>query len=168
MKNNIVFLLATFFLFACQNKSEIIGSTINSEGISSEILVGKIEHQKIWIDYIDAHNNRDLKKIAEINSDKWQGYPPNGTVIEGNEAHIKFLEEWFNSQANPKWTVKWMIVNKGEDENGVLQDWLTSGNDIKFKDEQGNETVEHHIHDIMFEGENIKKIYVYSRPKPQE
>ena len=92
---------------------------------------------QIWVDYIDAHNERNLDKIAEINSEDWVGYPPNGNVIRGNEAHIKFLDEWFKSPANPRWTVKWMIANKGEDDEGVMQEFLTTGNDITFIDEEG-------------------------------
>ena len=32
-------------------------------------------------------------------------------------------------------------------------------------DEEGNETLEHHVHDIEFAGDKIKKINVYSRLK---
>ena len=33
-------------------------------------------------------------------------------------------------------------------------------------DEEGNEVVENHIHDIMFEEGKIKTIFVYSKPAP--
>ena len=134
--------------------------------MSGNLVVGDTSNQQIWIDYIDAHNERDLDKIAEINANDWVGYPPNGNVIRGNEAHIEFLDEWFSSSANPKWTVKWMIANKGEDVEGVMQEFLTTGNDITFTDEEGNEVVENHIHDIMFEEGKIKTIFVYSKPAP--
>ena len=61
-----------------------------------------------------------------------------------------------------------MIANKGENEEGVMEEWLTTGNDIKFVDEAGNEVTEHHIHDIKFENRKIKEIYVYARPKKQQ
>ena len=35
-----------------------------------------------------------------------------------------------------------------------------------FIDEEGNEVVENHIHDIMFENGKIKTIFVYSKPAP--
>ena len=107
-----------------------------------------------------------MDKIAEINADNWVGYPPNGNVIRGNEAHIEFLDEWFKSPANPQWTVKWMIANRGADVEGVMQEFLTTGNDITFIDEEGNEVVENHVHDIMFENGKIRTIFVYSKPAP--
>ena len=57
-----------------------------------------------------------------------------------------------------------MIANKGEDDKGVMQEYLTTGNDITFIDEEGNEVVENHVHDIMFEDGKIKNISVYSKP----
>ena len=168
MKKLLLLTILSAFILSCENKTAdlVIGSTLGIDGESSEIVVGDTSNQQIWIDYIDAHNERDLDKIAEINADDWVGYPPNGNVIRGNEAHIEFLDEWFNSSANPKWTVKWMIANKGEDVEGVMQEFLTTGNDITFSDEEGNEVVENHIHDIMFEEGKIKTIFVYSKPAP--
>ena len=168
MKRILLLTAVATLLFTCEQQTAVIGSIVSPEGESSEILVGNTAHQQIWVDYIEAHNNRALDKIAAINADDWVGYPPNGMVIKGNEAHITFLDEWFKSDANPKWTVKWMIANKGENEEGVMEEWLTTGNDIKFVDEAGNEVTEHHIHDIKFDNEKIKEIYVYARPKPAE
>ena len=168
MKKLLLLTILSAFILSCENKTAdlVIGSTLGNDGESSKIVVGDTSNQQIWIDYIDAHNERDLDKIAEINADDWVGYPPNGNVIRGNEAHIEFLDDWFGSSANPKWTVKWMIANKGEDVEGVMQEFLTTGNDITFIDEEGNEVVENHIHDIMFEEGKIKTIFVYSKPAP--
>ena len=166
MKKNLIITILTLFIFSCENTPAVIGTTLGSEGKSSDIIAGNTDHVQIWVDYIDAHNERNLDKISEINSEEWVGYPPNGNVIRGNEAHIEFLDEWFRSPANPRWTVKWMIANKGEDDEGVMQEFLTTGNDITFIDEEGNEVVENHIHDVMFKDGKIKTIYVYSKPAP--
>ena len=168
MKKLLLLTILSAFILSCESKTAdlVIGSTLGNDGESSEIVVGDTSNQQVWIDYIDAHNERDLDKIAEINADGWVGYPPNGNVIRGNDAHMEFLDEWFSSSANPKWTVKWMIANKGEDVEGVMQEFLTTGNDITFIDEEGNEVVENHIHDIMFEEGKIKTIFVYSKPAP--
>tara|TARA_Y100000766_G_scaffold49807_1_gene40078 strand:+ start:342 stop:875 length:534 start_codon:yes stop_codon:yes gene_type:complete len=163
----ILTILSAFFISCVDNKSDlVIGSTLGNDGESSEIVVGDTDNQQVWIDYIDAHNNRELDKIAEINTDDWVGYAPNGNVIKGNEAHMEFLDEWFKSTANPKWTVKWMIANKGENVEGNMQEFLTTGNDMTFTDEEGNESVENLVHDIMFEDGKIKTIFVYSRTAP--
>ena len=42
----------------------VIGSTLGNDGESSEIVVGDTSNQQVWIDYIDAHNKRDLETIA--------------------------------------------------------------------------------------------------------
>ena len=41
------------------------------EGTSemTPILVGETSNQAVWLEYIQAHNDRDLDKIAEINAD---------------------------------------------------------------------------------------------------
>ena len=166
MKKNLIIIVLALFIFSCENTPVVIGTTLGAEGTSSDIIAGNTDHVQIWVDYIDAHNERNLDKIAEINSEEWVGYAPDGNVIRGNEAHIEFLYEWFKSPANPKWTVKWMIANKGEDDEGVMQEFLTTGNDITFTDEEGNEVVENHIHDVMFNNGKIKTIYVYSKPAP--
>ena len=168
MKKLLLLAILSAFIISCENKAAdlVIGSTLGNDGESSEIVVGDASNQQVWVDYIDAHNERNLDKIAEINSEDWVGYAPDGNVIKGNEAHIEFLDEWFKSPANPQWTVKWMIANKGEDDEGVMQEFLTTGNDITFIDEEGNEVVENHIHDVMFNDGKIKTIYVYSKPAP--
>ena len=120
------------------------------------------------MDYIQAHNDRDLEKIAEINADDWEGYVPDGSVIKGNAAHIEWLTEWFASSDNPKWEVQWMIANDGADDEGATETWLTTGNDITFNDADGNEVTEHHVHDVQFVGNEIRRINVYSRLSPKE
>ena len=146
----------------------VIGSYTTDAGKVNPLYAGDTSRQQIWVDYIEAHNDRDLEKIAEINATDWEGYNENGELIDGNEAHIAFLDDWFKSSANPKWTVRWMIANGGENDEGVMEDWLTTGNDITFVDDEGNQVKEHHVHDVQFVGRKIKLINVYSRPAQAE
>jgi len=170
MKKLLLITILSCFIFSCENNTTdlVIGSTLGNNGESSEIVIGDTSNQQIWIDYINAHNERDLDKISEINAEDWIGYAPNGNVVRGNEAHIAFLDEWFKSPANPNWRVKWMIANRGENDEGTMVEFLTTGNDITFVDEEGNEVVENHVHDIMFEDGKIKMIQIYSKPSPTE
>jgi predicted RNase H-like HicB family nuclease len=46
--------------------------------------------------------------------------------------------------------------------------WLTTGNTYTDTDADGNEVLEHHIHDMEFVDGKIKKINVYSRAKTME
>ena len=149
-------------------KSVVIGTYILDDGTSNPLLAGNTDKQQIWVDYIQAHNDRDIEKIAEINADDWEGYVPDGSVIKGNASHIEWLNEWFASSDNPKWDVKWMIANDGADAEGATETWLTTGNDITFNDADGNEVTEHHVHDIQFVGNEISRINVYSRLSSKE
>lgn len=168
-------MLSCFLLINCQSPKDqkppsemAIGSAL-MEGTSmmTPIIPGEVSNQAIWIDYIQAHNDRDLTKIAEINAEDWEGYTADGSVVKGSAAHIEILDNWFKS-ANPKWEVKWMIANAAKNNEGVVEQWLTTGNDYSDVDENGNEIFEHNVHDIMFVDGKIKKINVYSRAKAQE
>ena len=146
----------------------IIGSYITDTGKVNQMFAGDISRQQIWMDYIEAHNDRDLQKIGAINTSDWAGYREDGSLIDGSSAHIAFLDDWFKSSSNPKWTVRWMIANGSDNDEGVMEHWLTTGNDFTFVDENGNAVKEHHVHDVQFVGKKIKLIYVYSRPAPAE
>ena len=47
-------------------KSTVIGTFYADDGTANELLAGNTDKQKIWVDYIQAHNDRNLEKIAEI------------------------------------------------------------------------------------------------------
>ena len=61
-----------------------------------------------------------------------------------------------------------MIANAGENVNGELEQWLTTGNDYYDVDADGNEIFEYNVHDVQFKNGKIVKINVYSRAKEQE
>jgi hypothetical protein len=56
------------------------------------------------------------------------------------------------------------VTNK----DGVVEQWLTTGNDYTDLDDNGNEIMEHNVHDIQFVDGKIKQINVYKRAKAQE
>ena len=175
MKNIFYLSILSLILISCSssnqnqssNETEIIGSGTLENGKKVQIVIGDTNNEQVWIDYIKAHNDRDLDKIAEINADDWEGYTADGSVLKGNEAHIEILDNWFKT-ASPKWEIKWMIANAAENEEGVIVQWLTTGNDYTDVDENGNEIFEHNVHDVQFVDGKIKRINVYSRAKAQD
>jgi len=175
MKNIFYLSILSLILISCSssnqnqssNETEIIGSGTLENGKKVQIVIGDTNNEQVWIDYIKAHNDRDLDKIAEINADDWEGYTADGSVVKGNEAHIEILDNWFKT-ASPKWEIKWMIANAAENEEGVIVQWLTTGNDYTDIDENGNEIFEHNVHDVQFVDGKIKRINVYSRAKAQD
>ena len=177
MKNIFLVIISAFIIISCENshKEDIksndpvtIGSAkMDGTEVMTPLLVGETANQQIWIDYIEAHNERNLDKIAEINAEDWEGYTADGSVVKGNNAHIEVLDNWFKS-ADPKWEVKWMVANAAKNKDGLLEQWLTTGNDYTDVDTDGNEIFEHNVHDVLFVDGKIKKINVYKRAKAQE
>lgn len=142
----------------------VIGIVFSDDGAANPLVAGDTALQQIWVEYIQAHKDRDLEKIAVINAEDWAGYLPDGNIVKGNAAHIEFLDAWFKSSDNPSWEVKWMVTNSGSANGEPVEHWLTTGNDITFTDGEGNEVKENHVHDVQFVGNQIKRINVYSRP----
>ena len=168
MKNYVLLLSFIFLVTSCQvqdsEKTQIkIGSELlDGNEAMTPIVVGDLSTQEVWLKYIDAHNNRDLETIASINDENWIGYTPDGSVVKGNDTHIEILDNWFKT-SNPNWKVKWMIANGVVNNDGEIEQYLTTANDFSDIDSNGTEIKEHNIHDILFVNGKIKKITVYKR-----
>ena len=169
----VVFLMAIVTISCNNNKGSETQNTPNPIGVESpndstriSLYGGDMNTTQLWEAYIKAHNEKDLKTIQNINDDSFKGYPPNGDVIDGSKAHIVFLKDWF-SKSSPKWTTKYMIANQFTDTKGVLNQWVTSGQDLTDTVE-GEEVTLHHVHDVLFVNGKIKMIYVYERATAKE
>ena len=90
------------------------------------------------------------------------GWAPNGQVIEGSDAHIAFLAEWF-ANSDPQWTHMYSIANNFIDENGKLQEWVTTEWAVKDL-VNGVEVNSQEVFDVLIEDGKIKYIYVTARP----
>lgn len=150
-----------------ENTTEIGSVLLDESSEMTPLFAGEISNQEIWLRYIQAHNDKNLDIIAEINADDWEGYTADGSVVIGNSNHIEILDNWFKT-ASPKWEVKWMIANAAKNKEGVIEQWLTTGNDYTDVDAEGNPIFEHNVHDVLFLNGKIKKINVYKRAKAEE
>ena len=118
MKNILLLFIITSSFISCQttindtkNKSKhIIGKEFNEDGEALDIISGDVGLTDIWIDYIDAHNQKNLEKIFEIDDEDIEVFRADGTVGKGIENHNEYLRNWFES-SNPKWKVIWMVTN---------------------------------------------------------
>ena len=170
MKNIFPLIMSAFVIISCENLNKedikssdpvIIGSVkMPGTDVLTPLLVGETNNQQTWMDYIKAHNERNLDKIAQINAKDWIGYTPDGYVVKGTKAQTEALDDWFRS-TDPKWEVKWMIANAAKNKDGVIVLWLTTGNDYTDVDESGNEIFEYNVHDVQFINGKIKRINVY-------
>tara|TARA_B110000003_G_scaffold275159_1_gene316984 strand:- start:1702 stop:2286 length:585 start_codon:yes stop_codon:yes gene_type:complete len=145
----------------------VIGSAFMEDRSVNPITGGDLNTEQVWLDYVQAHNDKNLEKIAELNHPEWEGFLPDGRTLKGTDAQMELLKTWFET-SNPKWEVQWMITNDSKNEKGEMTHWLTTGNTYTDIDADGNEVLEHHIHDMEFVDGKIKKINVYSRAKTME
>ena len=171
MKNRLLLLIITSCFISCEttindtkNESKhIIGKEFNEDGEPLDIISGDVGLTDIWINYIDAHNQKNLDKIFEIDDEDIEVFRADGTVGRGIENHNEYLRKWFES-SNPNWKVIWMVTNSVEKKDGTTEHWLTTGNE--FSDEiDGEKIFMNVIADVNFVNGKIKRINIHNREK---
>ena len=65
-----------------QATKTIIGYEI-LDGERLEIVAGKSSNVDIWVDYVEAHNKRELETIDSMNADDFEGRAANGIIVKG-------------------------------------------------------------------------------------
>ena len=90
MKKLFTLLFAGFVLAACndvQNSNEkvstkedlkptVIGSAYMEDRSVNPITGGDLNTEQVWLDYVQANNDKNLEKIAELNHPEWEGFLP--------------------------------------------------------------------------------------------
>jgi len=132
-KLNLILISLCMISVSCVNNSspQVIGFSAANGSESTDILAGPDDIADIWATYIDAHNSRDLEGIRALNADEFSAFGSAGEVVEGSDAHIAFLTEWFETN-NPRWTILWAISNSGQNPEGELLDFVTAGHEVTF------------------------------------
>jgi hypothetical protein len=142
-------------------KSVVIGYEISDEGEKLDIVAGDPSLVKIWVDYVEAHNQRDLEAIGKTNADDLVGKAPNGVIVNGSAEHIAFLKNWFET-SSPSWEFVYAMANDVPQADGSIHHWVTSS--YKVTDTiDGKEVVARESFDVRFENSKIKEIIVASR-----
>ena len=168
MKHIQILLLSIFMIsLSCESTNtspQVIGFT-SSEDSKSDIVAGPNDIISVWESYIDAHNSRDMDAIRNLNSDDFSAYGEAGQVVEGSDAHIGFLSEWFEI-SNPKWTIQWAISNTGENVNGEISDFVTAGHELTLSIE-GQEITAYQVIDAMISDGKVVNFNVYQQERGQ-
>ena len=172
----LLFSLIAVSLISCQAPKEkeseqsseptVIGYEFNDEGEKLNVIAGDAAITDIYLEYIQAHNDKDLSKISEIDMDNIVVRAANGAIINGSDSHTDQLDIWFNAN-NPSWKVKFMVANNVQGNNGQNQAWLTTGVDV-VQSIDGNSVTSHHIVDVNFVDGKVKELIVYDRASGQE
>ena len=125
---------------------------------------GNPENLDIWGTYIEAHNNRDLDIIREMNADstKQMGpfkiYDAMGGVVNGSEDHIQRLSGWFEAE-NPKWSTFFSYTMKVD---GQVGEWVISGHAMTTTVD-GVEQNKYDLVDAYIEDGKIGAFWIYTR-----
>jgi ketosteroid isomerase-like protein len=154
------------FMMAHAEGAGSIGTQFFDDGSDKPLRAGDTASVQIWVDYIQAHNDRDFDKIAAMNADDFKGIAASGEVVEGSAAHTAFLEKWIAAES-PQWQVWWVIANDGENAEGKMEQWLATGNVVTTTDPDGAERRTYETVDVLLEGGKIKLLNVAAQSMPQ-
>ncbi len=151
--------------FSCESPEsspQVIGYTTSEDG-KTDVVAGPDNIAAVWEAYIDAHNSRDTEGIRALNAEEFSAYGPAGEVVQGSDAHIVFLTEWFENN-NPRWTIQWAISNTGENVNGEISDFLTAGHELILNIE-GVDTTFYQVIDAMISDGKVVNFNVYQQQR---
>ncbi len=168
MKKFFYLLSISIILFSCESgdsSPQVIGFTADQDGVKTDVIAGPSDTVSIWENYIEAHNSRDMDAIRNLNSDDFSAYGEAGQVVEGSDAHIGFLSEWFEI-SNPKWKVLWAISNSGYNVNNDMADFVTAGHELVMSVD-GEEVTLYQVIDAMIADGKIVNFNVYQQERGQ-
>ncbi|MFQ3297495.1 MAG: hypothetical protein ACI9H1_001577 [Polaribacter sp.] len=154
-------------LFSCQQPITDAATTIIGYDISEEVrtplTVGDISTVAVWEAYIKAHNEKDIATIEGLNATKnFKIKGPKGEVFNGSDEQTTFLKTWFESDANPQWTTKFLIANAFTSKEGVLKQYVTSSHDVTLNIDGKNIKV-NQIHDALIVNGKVQEFTVHER-----
>ena len=150
------------FMMAHSTAGASIGKQYFGDGSSKPLLAGSGANAHLWVDYIQAHNERDFDKIAAMNAENFKAVTAGGEVVRGSEAQAAFLQDWVATES-PQWAVWWVIPNDGENEEGAIEEWLATGNIITATGPDGTERKAYETIDVLIEGGKIRLLNVASQ-----
>ena len=177
-------LLFTFsFLASCNNTAiqkvasslspdaEIVEVEVNTPAGYLSTANGKTDaydgdpsNLELWDQYIDAHNNKDLDVIREMNADSTQQfggfkvYDAFGDLVNGVDSHIERLSVWFEAE-NPQWSTFFSYTMKVD---GQVGEWVISGHALTTTVD-GEEKTVYDLADAYIEDGKIGAFWIYSR-----
>ena len=154
-------------LFSCQQPITDAATTIIGYDISEEVrtplTAGDISTVAVWEAYIKAHNEKDIATIEGLNATKnFKIKGPKGEVFNGSDEQTTFLKTWFESDANPQWTTKFLIANAFTSREGVLKQYVTSSHDVTLNIDGKNIKV-NQIHDALIVNGKVQEFTVHER-----
>mgnify|MGYP001341359089 CR=1 FL=1 len=162
MKKLFILIFAVTFT-ACNAPVEEIGAGFFTAQPGEKYVIGSDEVTDVWVNYIDAHNNRDYEAIMSLNSDSISVTAPDGTKIMGKQAHNNFLKGWFQA-SEPKWEIYWAMPYKAVTKD---ESWVIAGHWVDLV-ENGEEVRKAQMIDARIVDGLVDLFYVYQLDVPSE
>jgi hypothetical protein len=138
------------------------GYHFSDNGVKLEILPGDVAMIDIVVNYVNAHNDRDTETIKNAITEDFKAKLSNGVIIEGAEAHAKFLKDLF-ATSNQKWDYQWATSNNVIVEDGSIEQWVNVGFRTSYIID-GKEISQYEQHNVYIENDKIRYIAIASRP----
>ena len=82
-------------------------------------------------------------------------------MIESTDDQIARLQDWFDN-SNPQWAHRYSMANEFTDEDGVLQQYVTTAWE-RTETIEGEVTKVQEVFDVLIENEKIKTFYIAER-----
>jgi hypothetical protein len=170
MKNIFLLTFMALFMFSCdapvpaETEAERAPGFLNRGGEIFDATDANPENLDLWDKYIDAHNNRDLETIREMNADSTETmgafriYDPAGGVVDSPDAHIERLSGWFAAE-DPMWNTFFSYTMKVD---GQVGEWVISGHTLTTTVD-GEEKTVYDIADVYIEDGKIGAFWIYTR-----
>ena len=146
---------------AGENKAKTVIGYDTSEGVRAELYAGSVDTVAIWAKYMKAHDDNDLDAIRAANAEDFKAWPSDGRVLDGTDAQIEVLKDWFAS-ANPRWVHQYSMANEFVAKDGKRQQWVTTGWELT-ETVDGQVSKSQDVFDVLIENGKIKTIYVATR-----
>ena len=124
--------------------------------------VGSDEMTEMYLKFIDAHNNRDIETNKSLEAEDIRIDVPDGSRIEGPDAHGEALSAWFESGVDPKWNVFWVMPYIGQPSG---QTWIVGGHSLT-QTIDGEEVTTVQMIDAQVEDGLFKWAIIYEKQSP--
>ena len=132
------------------------------DGVEDKFINASDDYTEIYKAWLEAHNEKNLDKVLSFETDDIRLDLPDGTVIEGLEAHSEALQNYFTQDPNLDlyWALPYVGLVNGET-------WIIAGQVESFKTQDGEQSRLLMI-DLQFTEKKISRIIAYEKAIPPQ
>tara|TARA_B100000965_G_scaffold246929_1_gene207307 strand:- start:4325 stop:4837 length:513 start_codon:yes stop_codon:yes gene_type:complete len=160
MKKLFILILAVTFT-ACNSPADQVGAGFFTGAEGEKYVVGSDDITDVWVNYIKAHNERDMEAIMSMETDKISIAGPDGSTINGKEMHAEALTAWFEAE-NPMWDIYWALPYEAV---GSGSTWIVVGHSMTLTVD-GQEVKKNSMIDAEIVDGLVNRFFVYDMMLP--